>query len=37
MKRLLVIGHQLIWTVVFILLGRYLLKRGLKRLVVHGG
>jgi ABC-2 type transport system permease protein len=32
-----VIGHQLLWTAAFILLGRHLLKRGLKRLVVQGG
>lgn len=32
-----VIAHQLVWTVGLILLGRWLLSRGLKRLVVQGG
>jgi ABC-2 type transport system permease protein len=32
-----IIAHQLAWTIAFILLGRYLLRRGLKRLVVQGG
>jgi ABC-2 type transport system permease protein len=29
--------HQLVWTLIFIFFGRWLLKRGLKRLVIQGG
>ncbi len=32
-----VLAHQLIWTVAFVALGRYLLAGGLRRLVVQGG
>ena len=32
-----VLAHQLAWTLCFVLLGRFLLARGLKRLVVQGG
>lgn len=32
-----VLLHQLLWTAVFVLWGRFLLARGLKRLVVQGG
>lgn len=32
-----VIGNQLLWTAAFILAGRWLLARGLRRLVVQGG
>lgn len=33
----LVLGRQLLWTLALILLGRYLLKRGLDSLVIQGG
>jgi ABC-2 type transport system permease protein len=32
-----VISHQLIWIVILIALGRWILNRGLKRLVIQGG
>jgi ABC-2 type transport system permease protein len=32
-----VLAHQLLWTGFFVLLGRFLLNRGIKRLVVQGG
>ncbi len=31
------LGHQLVWTVVLILIGRWLLARGVRRLVMQGG
>ncbi len=34
---LLHLGHQLIWTIALILIGRWLLSRGLHRLVMQGG
>jgi ABC-2 type transport system permease protein len=33
----LVVAHQLAWAAVFVLLGRWLLARGMRRLVVQGG
>ncbi len=33
----LVVAHQLVWSLAFILLGRWLLARGTRRLVVQGG
>ena len=33
----LLFGHQLLWTFAFILLGRWMLSRGLRRLTVQGG
>ena len=32
-----VVAHQLAWTVALVLFGRWLLARGTRRLVVHGG
>lgn len=32
-----VLAHQLIWTIVLVALGRFLLSRGIRRLVVQGG
>jgi ABC-type uncharacterized transport system permease subunit len=32
-----VIAHQLVWTFVLVALGRWLLARGVRRLVVQGG
>ncbi len=32
-----VVGHQLIWIVILIAFGRWILNRGLKRLVIQGG
>ncbi|MGC4046020.1 MAG: hypothetical protein QM758_19690 [Armatimonas sp.] len=34
---LAVLAHQLLWTGFFVLLGRFLLRRGIKRMVVQGG
>ena len=31
------LGHQLIWTIALILIGRWLLARGVRRLVMQGG
>jgi len=31
------LAHQLVWTAALVLLGRWLLSRGLRRLVVQGG
>ena len=31
------LGHQLVWTIVLILIGRWLLARGVRRLVMQGG
>ena len=31
------LGHQLVWTVALVLIGRWVLSRGLHRLVVQGG
>jgi ABC-2 type transport system permease protein len=33
----MLLGHQLLWTLAFILLGRWMLSRGLRRLTVQGG
>jgi ABC-2 type transport system permease protein len=30
-------GHQLIWTGIFVLLGRWMLSRALRRMTVQGG
>ena len=32
-----VLGHQLLWVLAFVALGRWLLARGVRRLVVQGG
>lgn len=32
-----VLAHQLLWTAFFVLVGRFLLQRGIKRMVVQGG
>ena len=32
-----VLAHQMAWTVALVMLGRWLLRRGLRRLVVQGG
>lgn len=32
-----VLGHQLLWTIALVLFGRWLLARGLRRIVVQGG
>lgn len=33
----IVLGHQLLWTFAFVLLGRWMLSRGLRRMTVQGG
>ena len=34
---LLHLGHQLVWVAVLVLIGRWVLSRGLRRLVMQGG
>lgn len=36
-EALLALGHQLAWTVILVLIGRWALARGLRRVVVQGG
>jgi ABC-type uncharacterized transport system permease subunit len=31
------VGHQLLWTAILVLVGRWLLSRALRRVVVQGG
>ena len=33
----IVVGHQLVWTLAFIIIGRWLLNRGIRRMTVQGG
>jgi ABC-2 type transport system permease protein len=32
-----VLQHQILWTIALVMLGRWLLSRGIRRLVVQGG
>ena len=34
---LLHLGHQLVWVAILVLIGRWVLSRGLRRLVMQGG
>jgi len=36
-EAVLAIGHQVVWIIIFILLGQWLLNRGIRQLVVQGG